>query len=47
MEDIHSVANQAKVKKNIAVIEDLILKNVNERDVPRGDSVKIQPHLGA
>ena len=39
--------NQPKVLKNVVVIGDSIIKNVNGRDVSRGDSVKIRPHPGA
>ena len=35
---------KTKVKKNIVVVGDSIIKNVNGRDVSRGDSVKIRPH---
>ena len=45
--DLHPEAHQAKVKKNIVVIGDSIIKNVNGKDVSRGDSVKIRPHPGA
>ena len=45
--DLHPEAHQPKVKKNIVVIGDSIIKNVNGRDVSRGDSVKIRPHPGA
>ena len=45
--DLHPVAYQPKVKKNILVIVDSILKNVNGRDVSGGDSIKIWPHPGA
>ena len=39
-------AHQPKVKKNIVVIGDSIIKNPNVRDVSRGDSVKLRPHPG-
>ena len=45
--DLHPEAHQPNVKKNIVVIGDSIIKNVNGRDVSRGDSVKIRPHPGA
>ena len=45
--DLHPEAHQPKEKKNIVVIGDSIIKNVNGRDVSRGDSVKIRPHPGA
>ena len=45
--DLHPEAPQPKVKKNIVVIGNSIIKNVNGRDVSRGDSVKIRPHPGA
>ena len=45
--DLHPEAHQPKVKKNIVVIWDSIIKNVNGRDVSRGDSIKIRPHFGA
>ena len=45
--DLHPEAHQPKVKKNIVIIGDSIIKNVNGRDVSRGDSVKIRPHPGA
>ena len=44
--DLHPQAHQAKVKKNIVVIGDSLIKNVNGRDVSRGNSVKIRPHPG-
>ena len=45
--DLHPEAHQPKVKKNIVVIGDSIIKNVNGKDVSRHDSVKIRPHPGA
>ena len=45
--DLHPEVHQPKVKKNIVFIGDSIIKNVNGRDVSRGDSVKIRPHPGA
>ena len=45
--DLHREAHQPKVKKNIVVIGDFIIKNVNIRDVSRDDSGKIRPHPGA
>ena len=45
--DLHPEALQPKVKKNIVVIGDSIIKNVNGRDVSRGDSVKIRRYPGA
>ena len=44
--DLHPEAHQPKVKKNIVVIWDSIIKSVSGRDVSRGDSVKIRPHPG-
>ena len=44
--DLHPEVHQPKVKKNIVVIGDSIAKNVNGRDVSRGDSVKIRPQPG-
>ena len=45
--DLHPEAHQPDVKRSIVVIGDSIIKNVNGRDVSRGDSVKIRPHPGA
>ena len=45
--DLYPEAHQPKVKKNIVVIGNSLIKNVNGRDVSRGDSVKIRPHPGA
>ena len=46
--DLHPEAHQPKAeKKNIVGIGDSMMKNVNGKDVSRGDSVKIRPHLGA
>ena len=45
--DLHPEAHQPKVKKHIVIIGDSIIKNVNGRDVYRGDSVKIRPNPGA
>ena len=45
--DLHSEAHQPKVKKNIVVIGDSIIKNVDAMNVSRGDSVEIRPHHGA
>ena len=46
--ELHPEAHQPKVeKKNIVDIGDSMIKNVNRRDVSRGDSVKIRPHPGA
>ena len=45
--DLHPEAHQPKVEKNIVVIGDSIIKNVNGRDLSRVNSVKIRPHPGA
>ena len=45
--DLHPEAHQPKVEKNIVVIEDSVIKNVDGRDLSRVNSVKIRPHLGA
>ena len=45
--DLHPEPHQPKVKKNIFVIRDSIIKNVNGRYVSRGDSVKFWTHPGA
>ena len=45
--DLHPEAHQPKVKKNIIVIGDSIIKNFNGKDVSRGDSAKIRHHPGA
>ena len=42
--DVHPEANQPKVKNKIVVIGDSIIKNVNGRDVSRGDLVKTRLH---
>ena len=48
IKDLHSEGHQPKVeKKNIVAIEDSMIKNVNGRDLSRGDSVKILSHPGA
>ena len=44
---LHPEAHQPKVEKNIVVIGDSIMKNVNGRDLSRVNSVKIRPHPGA
>ena len=44
--DLHPEAYQPKVRKNIIVIGDSIIKNANGRDVSRGDSVKFNHILG-
>ena len=38
---LHPEAHQPKVEKNIVVIGDSIMKNVNGRDLSRVNSVKI------
>ena len=42
--DLHVEAHQPKVKENIIVIGNSIIKNVSGRDVSCGDSVKIRPN---
>ena len=42
--DLHPEAHQPKVKNKIVVIGDSIIKNVNGRDVSRGDLVKTRLH---
>ena len=44
--DLHPEAHQSKVKKNIVVIGDSIIKNLIGSDVSRGDSVKFDLILG-
>ena len=42
--DLHPEDHQPKVKNKIVVIGDSIIKNVNGRDVSRGDLVKTRLH---
>ena len=45
---LHPKGHQAKVeKKNIVVIGNSMIKNINGRDVSRGNSVQIRPPPGA
>ena len=41
LQDLHPEVHQPKVKKNIVVTGDSIIKNVNGRDVSLGDSVML------
>ena len=44
---LHPEGHQAKVeKKNIVVIGNSMIKNINGRDVSRGNSVQIRPPPG-